>query len=82
MSRPKKTKFRSTGGRRMKELGHIASQLWYTPEDYELVLTASILDRRPMTTFAILAATEAARQLIASKGGRVEFAGSKEVPRG
>jgi uncharacterized protein (DUF1778 family) len=38
-----------------------ASQLWYTPEQYDLVKKAANIVRRPMTTFAILATLKAAR---------------------
>jgi len=49
------------GTRRLRELGKIASQLWYTPEDYEIVKKAASLCRRPMTQFAIMATLQAAR---------------------
>lgn len=57
-------KKKSTGPTRMRELGKIASQLWYTPEQYDLVKRAAQLDKRPMTTFAILATLEAATLLL------------------
>ena len=44
------------------------SQLWYTPEQYELVKRAANIDRRPMTTFAILAVLKAARLVLDSVG--------------
>lgn len=47
-----------------------ASQLWYTPEQYDLVKRAARLDRRPMTQFAIAATLRAAAQTTAKKARR------------
>ena len=59
---PKKPK--STGARRMRQLGKIASQLWYTPEQYELVKKAATMERRAMTNFAIMATVKAAQRVL------------------
>lgn len=54
---PRKNSQRRHGTKRV-------SQLWYRPDDYELVKAAAKLDRRPMTTFAIRATLQAARDVI------------------
>jgi uncharacterized protein (DUF1778 family) len=47
----------------MRKKGIKCSQLWYTPEEYELVKKAANIVRRPMTTFAILATIRFATQV-------------------
>ena len=53
-----------TGGKRMAKLGYKPSQLWYTAEEYQLVQAAAIIDRRPMTQFAILATVAEAKRVL------------------
>jgi uncharacterized protein (DUF1778 family) len=40
------------------------SQLWFTPEDMEIVKAAAKLDRRPVSTFCLLAVLAAARKVL------------------
>lgn len=63
----------ATGGSGMMERGYKASQLWYTPEDYALVQRAAKLVRRPMTTFAIVAALAEAKRVIKNCGDGARF---------
>ena len=53
-----------TGGKRMAKLGYKPSQLWYTQEEYELVQSAALIVRRPMTQFAILATVAEAKRVL------------------
>lgn len=82
MSRPKKTNGRKTGGSRMIEKGYKASQLWYTPEQYDLVKLAAAENRRPMSRFAILATLAAAHQVVKQHNGHPGARGPKGVNRG
>lgn len=48
----------------MQASGKKSSQLWYTPEQYELVKRAAEVVERPMTKFAIIAVIKAAKRII------------------
>lgn len=57
MARKRQTSSRRHDGKR-------PSQLWYTPEQYELVKRAAQVDGRSMVNFAKRATVAAARQMM------------------
>ena len=54
----------TTGSVRMRTLGKKPSQLWYPPEQYDLVKRAAFTEHLPMATFAILATVAAAKNTL------------------
>jgi uncharacterized protein (DUF1778 family) len=51
------------GSARMKELGRMPIQLWVTREEMDELRWAAKLNRRPVTQFILVAATEVTAEL-------------------
>jgi len=58
---------KTTGGKRMKELGYKPIQIWVDIEDMLILKTASDHDGRPLTRFVLRAAIQAANRLLAER---------------